>query len=79
MCFYTKFQKRKENYWLTLRKNNTKAQIDPILMKEKMINSTLNCKVYSSFERVFFNLRLYSKDKSEPTQAYKVNNPDHIL
>ena len=48
----TKFQKRKGKLWTYTYPNNTKAQIDYILMNKKWINSALNCEVYSSFEGV---------------------------
>ena len=51
-CLNTKFQKRKGKLWTYTNANNTKAQIDYILINKKWNNSTLNCEVYSSFEGV---------------------------
>ena len=51
-CLNTKFQKKKEKLWTNTYPNNTKAQIDYIILNRKWINSTLNCEAYSSFEGV---------------------------
>ena len=50
-----KFQKRKRKLWTYTYANNTKAQIDYVFIKKKWNNSTLNCKVYSSFKGVSSN------------------------
>ena len=47
-----KFQKRKGKLWTYTYANNTKAQIDYILMNKKWNNSVLNCEAYSSFDGV---------------------------
>ena len=49
-CLNTKFQKRMGKLWTYTYTNNTKAQIDYILISKKWNNSALNCKAYSSFE-----------------------------
>ena len=38
--------------------NNTKVQLDYIFINKKLINSIVNCKVYSSFEGVSFGHRI---------------------
>ena len=57
-CLNTKFQKRKGKLWTYTSTNNTKAQIDYILMNKKWNNSALNCKAYSSFEGVSSDHRI---------------------
>ena len=57
-CLNTKFQKRKGKLWTYTYANNTKAQIDHIIINKKWNNSALNCKAYSSFEGVSFNHRI---------------------
>ena len=51
-CLNTKFQKRKGKLWTSTNGNNTKAQIDYILITKKLNYSALNCEAYSSFEGV---------------------------
>ena len=57
-CLITKFQKRKGKLWTYTNANNTKAQIDYILMNKKWNNSVLNCRAYSSFEGASSDYRL---------------------
>ena len=54
----TKFQKRKGKLWTYTYANNTKAQIDYILINKKWNNSALNWEAYSSFEDVFSGHRI---------------------
>ena len=54
-CFNTKFQKWKGKLWTRTYANNTKAQINYILINKKWNNSTLNWEAYSSFEGVSSN------------------------
>ena len=51
-CLKTKFQKREGKLWPYTYANNTKAQIDYILIDKNWNKSTLNCEAYSSFEVV---------------------------
>ena len=54
----TKFQKRKGKLWTYTHANNTKAQLDYILINKKWNNSALNCVAYSSFEGVLSDHRI---------------------
>ena len=49
-CLNTNYQKREGKLWTYTYANNTKAQIDYILINKKWKNSALNCEAYSSFE-----------------------------
>ena len=59
-CLNTNFQKREEKLWTYTYTNSTKAQIDYVFINKKWNNSTLNCKVYSSFKRVSSNHRIFA-------------------
>ena len=48
----TNYQKREGKLWTYTYANNTKAQIDYILINKKWKNSAMNCEAYSSFEGV---------------------------
>ena len=58
ICLNTEFQKRKGKLWTYTFANNTKAQIDYILINKKWNNSILNYKAYSSFEGVSSDHRI---------------------
>ena len=49
-CLNTNYQKREGKLWTYTYANNTKAQIDYVLINKKWKNSALNCEAYSSFE-----------------------------
>ena len=49
-CLNTNYQKREGKLWTYTYANNTKAQIDYVLINEKWKNSAINCEAYSSFE-----------------------------
>ena len=51
-CLNTNYQKRKGKQWTYTYANNTKAQIDYVLINKKWKNSAMNCEAYSSFEGV---------------------------
>ena len=51
-CLNTNYQKREGKLWTYTYANNTKAQIDYVLINKKWKNSAMNCKAYSSFEGV---------------------------
>ena len=51
-CLNTNYQKRDGKLWTYTYVNNSKAQIDYVRLNKKWKNSTMNCKAYSSFERV---------------------------
>ena len=53
-----KLQKRKGKLWTYTYANNTKAQIDYVLINKKWKNSALNCEAYSSFEGVSTDHRI---------------------
>ena len=57
-CLNTNYQKREGKLWTYTYANNTKAQIDYMLMNKKWKNSELNCEAYSSFEGVSTDHRI---------------------
>ena len=57
-CLNTNYQKREGKLWTYTYANNTKAQIDYVLINKKWKNSAMNCKAYSSFEGVSTNHRI---------------------
>ena len=57
-CLNTNYQKRKGKLWTYTYANNTKAQIDYVLINKKWKNSALNCEAYSSFEGVSTDHRI---------------------
>ena len=57
-CLNTNYQKREGKQWTYTYANNTKAQIDYILINKKWKNSAMNCEAYSSFEGVSTDHRL---------------------
>ena len=54
----TNYQKRKGKLWTYTYANNTKAQIDFVLINKKWKNSAMNCEAYSSFEGVSTDHRI---------------------
>ena len=57
-CLNTIYQKREGKLWTHTYANNTKAQIDYVLINKKWKNSALNCEAYSSFEGVSTDHRI---------------------
>ena len=57
-CLNTNYQKREGELWTYTYANNTKAQIDYVLINKKWKNSALNSEAYSSFEGVFTDHRI---------------------
>ena len=57
-CLNTNYQKREGKLWTYTYANNTKAQIDYVLMNKKWKNSALNCEAYFSFEGVSTDHRI---------------------
>ena len=57
-CLNTNYQKRESKLWTYTYANNTKAQIDYVLINKKWKNSALNCEAYSSFEGVSTDHRI---------------------
>ena len=53
-----KLPKREGKLWTYTYANNTKAQIDYVLINKKWKNSALNCEAYSSFEGVSTDHRI---------------------
>ena len=51
-CFNTNYQKREGKLWTYTYANNSKAQIEYVLINKKWKNSVMNCEAYSSFEGV---------------------------
>ena len=54
----TNYQKREGKLWTYTYANNTKAQIDYVLINKKWKNSAMNCEAYSSFEGVSTDHRI---------------------
>ena len=57
-CLNTNYQKREGKLWTHTYANNTKAQIDFVLINKKWKNSAMNCEAYSSFEGVSTDHRI---------------------
>ena len=57
-CLNTNYQKREGKLWTYTYANNTKAQIDYILLNKKWKNSAMNCEAHSSFEGVSTDHRI---------------------
>ena len=57
-CFNTNYQKSGGKLWTYTYANNSKAQIDYVLINKKWKNSTMNCEAYSSFEGVSSDHRI---------------------
>ena len=53
-----KLPKREGKLWTYTYANNSKAQIDYVLIKKKWKNSAMNCEAYSSFESVSCDHRI---------------------
>ena len=51
-CLNANYQKREGKLWTYTYTNNTKAQIDDVLINKKWKNSAMNYEAYSSFEGV---------------------------
>ena len=54
----TNYQKREGKLWTYTYANNSKAQIDYVLINKKWKNSAMNCEEYSSFEGVSSDHRI---------------------
>ena len=57
-CLNTNYQKREGKLWTYTYANNSKAQIDYVLINKKWKNSAMNCEAYSSFEGVSSDHRI---------------------
>ena len=57
-CLNTNYQKREGKLWTYTYANNSKAQIDYVLINKKWKNSAMNCEAYSSFEGVSSHHRI---------------------
>ena len=57
-CLNINYQKREGKLWTYTYANNTKAQIDYVLINNKWKNSAMNCEAYSSFEGVSTDHRI---------------------
>ena len=74
-CLNTNYQKREGKLWTYTYVNNTKVQIDYVLINKKWKNTAMNCEAYSSFEgvstdhrivtaKILLNLRKNAKRKA---------------
>ena len=57
-CLNTNYQKREGKLWTYTYANNSKAQIDYVLINKKWKNSAMNCEAYSSFGGVSSDHRI---------------------
>ena len=57
-CFNTNYQKREGKLRTYTYANNSKAQIDYVLINKKWKNTAMNCEAYSSFEGVSSDHRI---------------------
>ena len=57
-CLNTNYQKKEGKLWTYTYANNSKAQIDYVLINKKWKNSAMNCEAYFSFEGVSFDHRI---------------------
>ena len=57
-CLNTNYQKREGKLWTYTYANNSKAQIDYVLLNKKWKNSAMNCEAYSSFKGVSSDHRI---------------------
>ena len=57
-CLNTNYQKREGKLWTYTYANNSKAQIDYVLINKKWKNSAMDCETYSSFEGVSSDHRI---------------------
>ena len=57
-CLNTNYQKREGKLGTYTYANNSKAQIDFVLINKKWKKSSINCEVYSSFESVSSDHRM---------------------
>ena len=79
-CLNTSFQKREGKLWTYTYPNNTKAQIDYVLINKKWNNSALNCEAYPSFEGVSTDHWIVTaKNTTEPTKEWQPNNDHQTL
>ena len=57
-CLNTNYQKKEGKLWTYTYANNSKAQIDYVLINKKWKNSAMNCEAYSSFEGISSDHRI---------------------
>ena len=75
-CLNTNYQKREGKLWTYTYANNTKAQIDYVLIKKKWKNSAMNCEAYSSFEGVSTDHRIVTAKIWLSLQKNAKRSPD---
>ena len=76
-CLNTNYQKRKGKLWPYTYANNTKAQIDYVLINKKWKNSAMNCEAYSSFEGVSTDHRIVTAKIRLSLRKKRQTNSDH--
>ena len=76
-CLNTNYQKREGKLWTYTYANNTKAQIDYVLINKKWKNSALNCEAYSSFEGVSTDQRIVTAKIRLSLRKKRQTNSDH--
>ena len=88
-CLNTRFQKRDGKLWTHTYLNNTKAQLDFLMINQKWINSVKNCEAYNTFEGVSSDHRIVTMEtnlslrisknkssKSPPFEWSHLKDPD---
>ena len=76
-CLNTNYQKREGKLWTYTYANNTKAQIDYVLINKKWKNSAMNCEAYSSFEGVSTDHRIVTAKIRLSLRKKRQTNSDH--
>ena len=76
-CLNTNYQKREGKLWTYTYANNSKAQIDYVLLNKKWKNSALNCEAYSSFEGVSSDHRIVTTKIRLSLRKKRQTNSDH--
>ena len=76
-CLNTNYQKREGKLWTYTYTNNTKAQIDYVLINKKWKNSAMNCEAYSSFEGVSTNDRIVTAKIRLSLRKKRQTNSNH--
>ena len=69
-CLNTNYQKREGKLWTYTYANNTKDQIDYVLINKKWKNSAMNCEAYSSFKGVSTDHRIWKNAKRTATTKH---------
>ena len=79
-CLNTNYQKREDKLWSYMYANNSKAQIDYVLINKKWKNSAMNCEAYSSYEGgVLRSPNGHGENTAKPTKKRQTNSDPQTL